>query len=144
LRREFVFSEVSIKCGAVQLINTAIDRHGTIGRHSALRHQFRIAWIQGEWLSLDRFADRTTANALRTHSDRSISTRWKRNLHTLQVGFELSASDAGDLGTNSAQILRFTAGLDRIPDSRALPAHLTFSSHNNVPFFAILSSIANR
>lgn len=65
-----------------------------------------------EWFGFDSLFDAAATDALDTDFHRLGAATWLLNANSLQVGSELSACDTGFLGTNTAQVLRFTASLN--------------------------------
>jgi hypothetical protein len=85
-----------------------------------------------ERLRLDRLANDTTADALHANSQRLVFTVRRCDVDFLQVGDEFSASDAGDFGTDTAQVLGLTAGFDAVAHVDFLAARFTLPCHRDL------------
>ena len=85
---------------------------------------------QREWLVANGFLDEATANAAGANFHTLGSAIRKRHADSLEVGPELATGLAGNLRTDTAEILRFTASLDGVPHLRALATNFTNASHD--------------
>jgi hypothetical protein len=95
--------------------------------------QLTLANWQSKRLLLDNLANVAAANALYANSQSLVLSAWKFDFHSLQVRAELTASDAGDLGTNTAQVLRFTANFNAITKRCGFRADITLTGHQSAP-----------
>jgi hypothetical protein len=84
---------------------------------------------QLERLLLDCLANSATANALHANFHRSGSSAWQSGVYLLQIGTKLAARNASDFRTDTPEILRFTASLDRVAHLGAFSANFTRTSH---------------
>lgn len=64
---------------------------------------------QRKRLVANRFANASAANALNAHTHGADFAARERSLDVLKVGGEATLGDPGDLGTDTAQVLCFTA-----------------------------------
>lgn len=85
---------------------------------------------QLEGASLDRLANQSLTDAACANHRRF--TRSVRGIHfdRLQVGAKLSSADAGDLGTNAAQVFGLTTSLNLVAHFGTLSANRTAASHD--------------
>lgn len=88
----------------------------------------------GSWqrkrLCLNGLGDSSAANTLRANSHPANFSGWRRNLDALQVRAEFAFGDAGDFGTNTAQVLGHTANFNLFPAQRLFATNFTFPSHS--------------
>lgn len=80
---------------------------------------------------LDGLANDPLLQAASADINGAIGTVWGRDLDALQVWLELTTGDAGDLRTNTAQVLSLTTGLDLITHALFLVAKLALSHRSN-------------
>ena len=73
----------------------------------------------------------TGTDALSTNPGATSRSVRRGDLDALQVRLELAAGDSGHLGTDAAQVLGFTASLNRIAGLSLLTADFTFSRHGD-------------
>src|SRR5690349_13221001 len=85
---------------------------------------------QAERSRSHQLGDHAAAEALRADLHRLVGAV-DGDPHLLQVGLELPARDAGDLGADAAQVLGLAARGNLVPHCGTLPADLTFPSHVN-------------
>lgn len=89
---------------------------------------------QFEWLLPDGSSHCATSQALHANANSLVAAIGFGNADSLQIRTELPTRDSGDLGTDTTEVLRFTASLDTISDLRLLSADFTFSGHRNLYF----------
>ena len=75
-----------------------------------------------------------TANTLSTDQHGFILTTWKRNPCALEVWFEFSPSDSGDLRTDAAKVFLLTTDGNRVPHREPFSADFTATRHR-ITFF---------
>lgn len=88
-----------------------------------------------EWLGFDCFANDSASQALHADSHRFVGAVGQGDVDLLQVRFELSSRDASDFGTNTTQVLRFTASFDAIAHLDFLAANFALAGHEETSEF---------
>lgn len=86
-----------------------------------------------KWFLLYCLANTSATNALCADSHGFHAAVWSRCPDFLQVWSKVTSGFSGDFGTNTAEILRFTASLDRVTFLRAFSANVTPACHDCIP-----------
>lgn len=87
------------------------------------------------------FHDGSTANALGANSHRFVGSICGRDSDGLEVRLKSSSRNPGYFRSDSAEILRFTAGGDTVSDASSFPTYFTHFTHCDV--FLLLVAITN-
>ena len=82
-----------------------------------------------ERLLANQFCNPTAANTLRTYQHGFIFTTWKCNAYALEVWFEFSPSDSGDLRTDAAKVFLLTTDGNRVPHREPFSTDFTATRH---------------
>ena len=82
-----------------------------------------------EWLLSNQFRNPTAANTLGTYQHGFILTAWECNPYALEVWFEFSPSDSGDLRTDAAKVFLLTTDGNRVPHREPFSADFTDTRH---------------
>lgn len=84
------------------------------------------------------------AEALRAGADRGVGSVGSRDADALQVGFELASRNAGHLGADAPQILRFTANRHAVAQHGCFTANLAMHGHRRRLELAVGGNTQNR
>lgn len=69
-------------------------------------------------------------DALRASVDGLVRAVGRGDTNTLEVGLKLAARDAGDLGTDTAEVFFLTAGRHGVAHLGAFATHFTLTGHD--------------
>ena len=83
-----------------------------------------------------------TANTLSTDQHGFILTTWKSNPYALEVWFEFSPSDSGDLRTNAAEVFLLTTDGNGVPHRESFSAAFTVTRHRTT--FFLIKTLSRR
>ena len=83
-----------------------------------------------------------TANTLSTDQHGFILTTWKSNPYALEVWFEFSPSDSGDLRTNAAEVFLLTTDGNGVPHRESFSAAFTVTRHRTT--FFLIKTLSGR
>ena len=95
-----------------------------------------------ERLLANQFCNPTAANTLRTYQHGFIFTTRKCHAYALEVWFEFSPSDSGDLRTDAAKVFLLTTDGNRVPHREPFSADFTDTRHRTT--FFLIKTLSGR
>ena len=95
-----------------------------------------------EWLLANQFCNPPAANTLSTDQHGFILTTWKGNPYALEVWFEFSPCDSGDLRTNAAEVFLLTTDGNGVPHRESFSAAFTVTRHRTT--FFLIKTLSGR
>ena len=95
-----------------------------------------------EWLLANQFCNPPAANTLSTDQHGFILTTWKGHPYALEVWFEFSPCDSGDLRTNAAEVFLLTTDGNGVPHRESFSAAFTVTRHRTT--FFLIKTLSGR
>ena len=95
-----------------------------------------------EWLLANQFCNPPASNTLSTDQHGFILTTWKGNPYALEVWFEFSPCDSGDLRTNAAEVFLLTTDGNGVPHRESFSAAFTVTRHRTT--FFLIKTLSGR
>ena len=93
-------------------------------------------------LLANQFCNPPAANTLSTDQHGFILTTWKGNPYALEVWFEFSPCDSGDLRTNAAEVFLLTTDGNGVPHRESFSAAFTVTRHRTT--FFLIKTLSGR
>ena len=93
-------------------------------------------------LLANQFCNPPASNTLSTDQHGFILTTWKGHPYALEVWFEFSPCDSGDLRTNAAEVFLLTTDGNGVPHRESFSAAFTVTRHRTT--FFLIKTLSGR